>query len=80
MTDDSLTKREAYEILKGVWNHVLFEYKGKSGCVDPIGPEEYYLTFDGKTIEVNNFDKAVNTPFIEGKSFDEIYYELDYVE
>ncbi len=80
MTDDSFTKKEMVEYLKGIVCHVLFSYKGKNGCVDPFRRDLYCLCYDGKTTEVHNIDDVMNTPFIDGKSLNEVFDELDYVE
>ena len=35
---------------------------------------------DGETTEVHSIDDVMNTPFIDGKSLNEVFDELDYVE
>ncbi len=57
-----------------------FGYKGKHGCVEPISSQQFFLVYDGETTEVHSIDDIMNTPFIDGKSLNEVFDELDYVE
>lgn len=54
-----------------------FEYSGKDGNVDPYylpetGKSEFLLFFDGNEQVVDNIDDVMSTPFIDGKSLNEI--------
>ena len=58
-----------------------FEYDGKYGNIDTYyipeeARDEYLLYFDGKEITVNSLDEVMNTPFIEGRTIEELAEKL----
>jgi len=58
-----------------------FEYNGKEGNVDPYyipesKSQEYLLFFDGQEQTVLDIDSAMQTPFIDGHSLNELADEL----
>ncbi len=60
---------------------LTFEYNGKEGNVDPYyipenKREEYLIFFDGYEQTVYDIETVMNTPFIDGKSLNEIADEL----
>lgn len=62
-----------------------FEYNGKEGNVDPYYlPEtqsnEFLLFFDGEEQTVYSIDEVMNTPFVDGKTLNEVADELEIVE
>ena len=62
-----------------------FEYEGKGGNVDPCFiPEkkgyEYLLYFDGEEQTVYDIDSVMNTPFIRGKTLNEVANEIEITE
>lgn len=59
-----------------------FVYNGKDGNVDPYYlPEtdtnEFLLFFDGEEQTVNNIDDVMNTPFIEGKTLNDVADQIE---
>ena len=62
-----------------------FEYCGKDGNVDPYYlPEtkstEYLLYFDGEEQIVHSIDDVMSTPFIKGKTLNEVASEIAITE
>lgn len=57
-----------------------FEYQGLDGNVDPYfhgdGNFSFLLYFNGEEKTVYNIDDVMNTPFIKGKSLNEIAENL----
>lgn len=62
-----------------------FEYAGHDGNVDPYYiPEskkhEYLLFYNGTEKIVNDIDSVMNTPFIDGKSLNELADKITITE
>lgn len=75
-----MTRNEFIKNVKSLATELFFSYKGKDGCVDPESLSSFYLVFDGETTHVNSIEATMNTPFIDGKTLNEIFDDLDYVE
>ena len=78
-----MKKERIREIIKNTPDLVEFYYGNRYGNVDVYYyPEEektkYLLFFEGKDILVDSLDEAMTTPFIDGKSFNEIAKELKF--
>lgn len=61
-----------------------FEYGGKDGNVDPyfLPPDKasFLLYFDGEEQTVHSIDAVMSTPFIDGKSLNELYDQIKIIE
>ena len=57
----------------------VFWYHGKMGEIEPFSRTNIHLCFDEEEIQVNSVEKAMTTPFIEGKTLEEVAEEL-YIE
>lgn len=62
-----------------------FVYNGKDGNVDPYylpktKTKEFLLFFDGEEQTVHNIDDVMNTPFIEGKTLNDVADEIEITE
>ena len=62
-----------------------FEYQGKEGNVDPCfvheeNRYEYLLFFDGKEQKVFDIDSVMKTPFIMGRSLNEVAEKIQITE
>ncbi len=55
---------------------LYFQYHDKEGHVDPYGPTEFLLWFEGEERTVHSLDEVMNTPFWDGKSLAEIAEEV----
>lgn len=55
---------------------LTFQYRGKEGQIDPYGPTEFLLWFEGEERTVHSLDEVMNTPFWDGKSLAEIAEEV----
>lgn len=55
-----------------------FEYNGKEGNIDPYysGKDRYLLFFDGKELLVNSLNAVFTTPFIDGKTLNEVVNQI----
>ena len=49
------------------------------GEIEPFSRTNIHLCFDEEEIQVNSVEKAMTTPFIEGKTLEEVAEEL-YIE
>lgn len=62
--------------VKDCYGLIEFSYQGKDGNVDPYfhndGTYSYLLYFDGYEKTVYSIDDVMNTPFICGKSLNEL--------
>ncbi len=59
-----------------------FEYNKKDGNIDPYYIQEtdsyeYLLYFDGDEQTVYHIDDVMNTPFIDGKTLNEVANEIE---
>lgn len=62
-----------------------FEYNGKDGNVDPyysdkLKTDSFLLYYDGTEQTVYNLDDVMNTPFIEGKTLNEVADQIEITE
>ncbi|MGN0631036.1 MAG: hypothetical protein ACI4JN_06890 [Ruminococcus sp.] len=66
--------------VKDCYGLVEFSYQGKDGNIDPYfhgnGNYSYLLYFDGSEKTVYSIDDVMDTPFICGKSLNEIGNEI----
>lgn len=62
--------------VKDCYGLVEFTYQGKEGNIDPYfhkdGTYSYLLYFDGFEKTVYSIDDVMNTPFVYGKSLNEL--------
>lgn len=54
-----------------------FSYQGKDGSICPISPTDISLCYDGAAVDVQSVDAAMTTPFINGKSLNDLCDQLD---
>lgn len=54
-----------------------FLYDGKPGAICPYSRTDIGLCYDGVDIDVTSVDDAMSTPFIDGKSLNELCDLLD---
>lgn len=55
-----------------------FSYQGRNGSICLFNRNDISLCFDGKSIDVNSIDEALQAPFIDGKSLSELCEQLDF--
>lgn len=55
---------------------IEFQYKGLWGAICPFTRTEISLCYNGFETTVDSIDKAMSTPFIDGKSLNEISTEI----
>ena len=55
---------------------IEFQYKGLWGAICPFTRTEISLCYNGFEPTVDSIDKAMSTPFIDGKSLNEISTEI----
>lgn len=73
-----MTSKDIYELIDGLTQDIYLSYKGKHGVIVPISRSNIRLCFGGgKSIQVDSVEGAMKTPFIDGKSLDEIADELE---
>ena len=54
-----------------------FSYNGKNGSICPISRTNISLCYDGNTVDVQSVDAFMSTPFIDGKSLNDLCDKLD---
>lgn len=54
-----------------------FSYNGKNGSICPISRTNISLCYDGNTVDVQSVDAVMSTPFIDGKSLNDLCDKLD---
>lgn len=54
-----------------------FSYNGKNGSICPISRTNISLCYDGDTVDVQSVEAAMSTPFIDGKSLNDLCDKLD---
>lgn len=54
-----------------------FSYQGKYGSICPISRTDISLCYDGGAVDVQSVDAAMTTPFINGKSLNDLCDQLD---
>lgn len=57
---------------------IEFRYRGAWGSICPFSREEISLCYDGEEVTVHSVEAAMNTPFITGKSLQEICEEIEF--
>lgn len=59
-----------------------FEYRGKEGNIDPYysGKDTYLLFFDDKELLVHSLEEVFTTPFIDGKTLNEVIDQIVIIE
>ena len=65
-------------LIKGLTQDIDFEYRGKSGAICPFSRSDISLCYDGNEVTVDSVDKAMNTPFISGRSLADVCAELEF--
>ena len=79
------------ELKEYIGNHrhdmIYFSYNGKDGTIDPFGPiipfganeagNKYKLNFNGNETTVYSLDDVMSTPFIDGKSLNDVAENIE---
>ena len=68
---DELKKR-----LSEVQSCFEFDYNGKHGGINPIRADKIEVYYGGKSEYADSIDKAIDTPFVDGKKLEEIVNDL----
>jgi hypothetical protein len=75
-----MTANQIKDIIKQCATLFEFEYQGLDGNVDPYFHEDgsfsFLLYFDNEERTVYNIDDVMSTPFIKGKSLNEVAESL----
>lgn len=56
-----------------------FEYKGKSGGVDPFNRNHFDIFYGDELETVDSIEKVMETPFIDGRRIEDVLDELDII-
>lgn len=57
---------------------IEFSYNGKDGAICPISRADISLCYNGDEVTVRSVDAAMSTPFIAGKSLNEICEQIQF--
>ena len=70
-----MTLKQLRNVFEDHQDDYSFDYKGKGGSIS-IFDDEIYLAWNGESTEVKNMDEAMKTPFLDGKSFNEVAEDI----
>lgn len=68
---------ELRELIDSLAQDIDFEYCGKLGSICPFDRNDISLCYNDHEVTVDSVDAAMTTPFIDGKSLEEVCEELD---
>ena len=69
---------ELKKLIDGLTQDIDFEYQGKPGTICPFSSTDISLCYDGIEITVDSVDKAMNAPFLSGRSLADACAELEF--
>ncbi len=64
--------KELSEWIDSLTDDIEFQYDGKYGVISPWNRQDISLCYDEQVTRVHSIDKAMTTPFIEGKTLEEL--------
>ena len=70
-----MTAKQIFEVFSDHQDDYEFDYKGKGGSVC-IFDDKIYVGWNGNSIEVSDLDDIMTTPFLDGKSFNEVAEDI----
>lgn len=56
---------------------IEFRYQGLFGSICPFNRQNISLCYHGNEVTVHSVDEAMSTPFIDGKSLNDLCDQLD---
>ncbi len=68
-------RHELYDLIDGLTQDIDFEYGTDEVVILPTSRNKIVVCYGETEIEVHSIDEVFTTPFINGKSLDEIYAE-----
>jgi hypothetical protein len=75
-----MTAEELKKTIDSLASHILFDYKGVSGGVDPFTHKSYDIWYGDDDRHLTSIDEVMNCPLFGGKSLNEIAEDLENVE
>ena len=72
-----MKRHDLMELINSLEQDVEIFYNGVSGTICPFSRDDISLTYNGKTVDVNSVESAMNEPFIEGRSLSDLCEELE---
>ncbi len=72
-----MTASDLRNWINSITQDIDFSYNGKNGSICPISRTNISLCYDGNTVDVQSVDVAMSTPFIDGKSLNDLHDKLD---
>lgn len=72
-----MKREELRESIGKMMLDVEFSYNGVDGSVCPISENEIGIMYDEQEDTVRSVDELMSTPFIDGKTLNEVCEELD---
>lgn len=75
-----MSANELRDFIVSLCSHVTFDFHGKSCGVDPLAPDQIDLWCGDDTLTAASVSEAMNTPFFDGKSLNEIADKIENVE
>lgn len=72
-----MTASDLRNWINSITQDIDFSYNGKNGSICPISRTNISLCYDGSAVDVQSVDAAMSTPFIDGKSLNDLCDKLD---
>ena len=71
-----MNAKQLHGLIDDLSQDIDFTYKGADGSICPFSRDNISLCYDGQEITVGSVDEAMSTPFIQGKSLNEVCDDL----
>ncbi len=71
-----MNAQDLWDWIDSLTDDIEFHYKGLFGSICPFNRQDIALCYNGDALTVHSVDEAMSTPFIDGKSLNEISTEI----
>ncbi len=66
--------------IQSLATHILFDYKGVAGGVDPFNAGDFDLWYGDVYLKAHSIEEVMTAPVFDGKSLNDIATELKNIE
>lgn len=75
-----MSRNELRDFVASLTSHITFDFHGKSCGIDPLAPDQIDLWCGEDAMTATSVSEAMETPFFDGKSLNEIADKIENVE
>ena len=72
-----MSAKDLRDWIESLTDDIEFRFNGLFGSICPFNRHDIALCYNGIAVTAHSIDEAMSTPFIGGKSLDEISDQLD---